>query len=60
MKLTVGIGQLWKIKEESKRNYRDDSHLVCEVDYENKYFKDEYNRKWSWDLLQEHYTVQGV
>ena len=53
----IKAGQVWVIKSESSRTWRDDNIEVCSVSFE--YFKDEYYREWSNDLILDHYTLES-
>lgn len=48
-------GQLWKVKADSGRTWRDESHEVVSVS--SCYFKDEYQREWAKSLLLDHYDL---
>ena len=53
----IKAGQVWVIKPELNRTWRDDTIEVTSVSFE--YFKDEYYREWSNDLILDHYTLES-
>lgn len=51
----IKTGQVWAIKHERDRIWRDSTIEVSSVSFE--YFKDEYNREWGNDLLMDNYIL---